>query len=58
MLDHLPAEEHERLGLRLVEGLSPGNDNFCGVRFRGNVDELNEALARHGINVVVRQERT
>ena len=58
VLDHLPAEEQERLGLKLVEGLSPGNDNFCGVRFRGDVGELNEALARHGINVVVRPEGT
>jgi len=56
VLDHLPPEEQERLGLKLVEGLSPGNDNFCGVRFKGDVDELNEALARHGINVVVRRE--
>lgn len=52
LLEQLPVEECGRLGLWLVEGECPGND-FCGVRFKGNVGELNEALARHGINAIV-----
>jgi hypothetical protein len=52
LLGELPAEECDRLGLWLVEGEHPGSD-FCGVRFDGDVMELNAALASHGINVVI-----
>ncbi len=55
MLNGLPPEEAARLGLYLVEGDCPGS-SFCGVRFTGDIDELNESLARHGLNIIVRGE--
>ena len=53
LLDQLPDAEQQRLGLVLVEGEYPGSD-FCGVWFDGNLDELNESLALHGLNVIVK----
>ena len=52
LLEELPPDEVDRLGLWLVEGECPGSD-FCGVRFEGDLADLNETLARHGINVHV-----
>lgn len=53
VLDVFNQEEQKELGLWIVEGEHPGSD-FCGVRFAGDIDELNEALARHGVNIRVR----
>lgn len=46
-----------RLGLHLVQGDHPGSD-FTGVRFSGELAELNMALAREGLNMVVEQEQS
>lgn len=52
LLLELPEEEQERLGLWVMEGDQPGSD-FCGVRFDGDVAELNRALKENGINLFV-----
>jgi len=53
ILDNLPASDCDRLGIYLVEGEHPGSD-FCAVRYEGALDDLNLALARNGLNTVVR----
>ena len=54
-LERLPQAEQVRLGLHRFEGT--GTDRFTPyMRFTGDIDRLNAALARHGINAVVRYE--
>ena len=53
VLDRFSLDEQDKLGLWLVEGDSPGSD-FTGVRFDGDIAELNRALAKRGANIVVR----
>lgn len=48
-MDSITADD---LGLVLVEGDHPGS-SFCGVRFDGNLEDLNSALFRAGLNMVV-----
>jgi hypothetical protein len=52
LLEALGEEEAYQLGLVLVEGDRPGS-SFCGVHFDGDVDDLNHALAKEGLNMVV-----
>ena len=52
--DHLRWEVAEDLGLIYIEGDAPGRD-FIGVRFDGEIDDLNAGLARYGMNLVVRE---
>lgn len=53
VLDQFSLDEQDKLGLWLVEGDSPGSD-FTGVRFDGDIAELNRALARCSANIIVR----
>ena len=48
----LPWEDVRDLNLTLVEGDVPGS-NFCGVRYDGDLDELNRGLAGRGINLII-----
>jgi hypothetical protein len=48
-MDHVVAAE---IGLDLVDGDHPGSD-FVGVAFHGDIAELNSALERLGMNLVV-----
>ena len=45
-------EDFRDLGFELVEGDRPGSD-FVGVRFGGDVEELNNNLARLGMNLII-----
>lgn len=49
-----PPEILDETGLVLVEGACPGS-NFYGVRYDGTVEELNDALVRAGVNIVVEE---
>ena len=53
ILDQLPVSDCDRLGIYLVEGEHPGSD-FCAVCCKGELDDLNLALARNGLNIIVR----
>lgn len=52
--DLFPPEILDETGLVLVEGACPGS-NFYGVRYDGTVEELNDALVRAGVNIVVEE---
>ena len=52
--DLFPHEILDETGLVLVEGACPGS-NFYGVRYDGTVEELNDALVRAGVNIVVEE---
>ena len=55
VLESLGDEEAKELGLYLVEGPHPGS-SFCGVAFDGDLSELNQALAREGLNLKITNE--
>ena len=47
-------QEIAALGLVYVEGDAPFGSSFCGVRYDGDLIDLNNALAKGGLNMVVR----
>ena len=55
MLAELGDEKAKEIGLHLVEGEHPGS-SFCGVAFDGGISELNQALARQGLNLKIDKE--
>ena len=56
LYEGLSRDVFEKIGHRYIEGDHPGS-SFCGVRFEGGVDQLNNALASHGLNLVVRSQQ-
>ena len=55
VLSVLSEAEQRRLGLCLVEGDCPGS-SFCGVRFTGDVVELNKLLDQRDLHLLIRGE--
>ena len=54
--DALIGAGYEDLDLGLIEGDHPGS-TFVGVVYLGDLDLLNRRLAKHGLNMVVREAR-
>lgn len=50
--ESIGVQETDAIGLWLVQGDHPGS-SFCGVRFDGNLDDLNSALSTAKLNMVV-----
>ncbi|MCP4546381.1 MAG: hypothetical protein GY835_07940 [bacterium] len=50
--NRLDAEMCHHLGLHLVEGDCPGS-SFMGVRFTGDLKDLNRELVRQGMNLIL-----
>jgi len=55
LLENMSPKDAHELGLDLVDGEQPGSD-FVGVRFSGDLDELNTWVARNGWNLVIKGE--
>ena len=52
LYESMSFKDAERLGFVLVEGPMPGSD-FVGLRFDGDIEELNQNLARLGMNLII-----
>lgn len=52
LYESMSVKDAERLGFTLVEGPMPGSD-FVGLRFDGDIEKLNQNLARLGMNLVI-----
>ena len=52
VLDALDEQTAKQLGLYLVEGEMPDAD-FWGVKFDGSVSDLNEAIRKTGLSIIV-----
>ena len=52
VLDALDEKTAKQLGLYLVEGVMPDAD-FWGVKFDGSVSDLNHALRKTGLSIIV-----
>jgi hypothetical protein len=55
LYERLDGEVFGELGLELIDTPSMCSD-FVGVRYLGDVDELNAGLARHGLNLIVSKD--
>ena len=53
LLENMSPKDAHELGLYLVDGEQPGSD-FVGVRFTGDLDELNTWFVRNGWNLVIK----
>jgi len=53
LLENMSPEDADQLGLYLVDGEHPGS-SFLGVRFIGDLDELNTWFTRNGWNLVIK----
>jgi hypothetical protein len=54
LYEHLGWNVSDDLGLSYVEGEMPGHD-FVGVKVIGDLNDLNDGLAIHGLNLIISQ---